>query len=145
MKSRAASMTGVGLLYPNDFAISNAVSPLTSRCTTRRPSMSPPQQHCATSAESRIRADWPCCMDQWKGRTHSYLVLGSCDADGLRASQLQHAVEDVDGKPRPRSPDADPCVSAAHRRSRLWTCPWWPRSWRVCCSLTLSAIPYGPY
>jgi len=39
----------------------------------------------------------PAVMDQWKGRTHPYPVLGSCDADGLRASQLQHAVEDVDG------------------------------------------------
>src|SRR6187399_443599 len=33
-------MTGVGLRYPNDLAISRVVSPLTSRCTTRRPSMS---------------------------------------------------------------------------------------------------------
>src|SRR5215218_6130863 len=32
-----------------------------------------------------------------EGRTHPNPVLGSCDADGLRASQLQHAVEDVDG------------------------------------------------
>src|SRR3954447_18252958 len=40
---------------------------------------------------------WPGCLNQWKRRTHPYLVLGSCDADGLRASQLQHAVEDVDG------------------------------------------------
>jgi hypothetical protein len=38
-----------------------------------------------------------CCMDQWERRTHPYPVLGSCDADGLRASQLQHAVEGVDG------------------------------------------------
>src|SRR5689334_18833638 len=35
MKSRAVFITGVGLLYPNDLAISKAVSPLTSRCTTR--------------------------------------------------------------------------------------------------------------
>ncbi len=39
----------------------------------------------------------PCCMDQWEGCTHPNPVLGSCDADGLRASQLQHAVEGVDG------------------------------------------------
>src|SRR5215218_11359385 len=32
------------------------------------------------------------------GRAHSPLPRsGSCDADGLRASQLQHAVEGVDG------------------------------------------------
>ena len=36
-------------------------------------------------------------MDQGKRRTHPYPVLGSCDADGLRASQLQHAVQHTDG------------------------------------------------
>src|SRR3954469_6180505 len=51
----------------------------------------------ATPGRDEGRRGWPCCMDQWKGRTHPYPVLGSCDADGLRASQLQHAVEDVDG------------------------------------------------
>ena len=40
---------------------------------------------------------WPCCMDHWEGRTHPYPVLGSCDADGLRTSQLQHAVQRMDG------------------------------------------------
>src|SRR5256885_1578774 len=30
------------------------------------------------------------------GRNDPYPVLGSCDADGLRASQLQHAVQDLD-------------------------------------------------
>src|SRR4051794_30120446 len=81
MKSRAASMTGVGLLYPNDFAISNAVSPLTSRCTTRRPSMSPPQQHCATSAESRIRADHRQSLD------HLRDIRADCSVvDGLGVS-----------------------------------------------------------
>src|SRR3954449_9851150 len=39
---------------------------------------------------------WPCCMDQGCGRNAPYPVLGSCDADGLRASQLQHAVQDRD-------------------------------------------------
>src|SRR3954453_14169687 len=39
MKSRTLSITGCALRYPNDLAISKAVSPLTSRCTTRRPSM----------------------------------------------------------------------------------------------------------
>ncbi len=39
----------------------------------------------------------PCCIDQWERRNHPYPVPRSGDADGLRASQLQHAVEDVDG------------------------------------------------
>jgi len=39
----------------------------------------------------------PCCMDQQEGRIHPYPVLGSCDADGLRASKLQHAVQRMDG------------------------------------------------
>src|SRR3954468_5354605 len=38
-----------------------------------------------------------CCTDQGCGRTDPFPVLGSCDADGLRASQLQHAVQDLDG------------------------------------------------
>ena len=38
-----------------------------------------------------------CCMDQWERRTYPYPVLGSCDADGLRTSQLQHAVQRMDG------------------------------------------------
>src|SRR3954470_23891476 len=38
-----------------------------------------------------------CCTDQGCGRNDPFPVLGSCDADGLRASQLQHAVQDLDG------------------------------------------------
>ena len=38
----------------------------------------------------------PWCTDQGCGRNDPYPVLGSCDAGGLRASELQHAVEDVD-------------------------------------------------
>src|SRR3954462_4199485 len=37
-----------------------------------------------------------CCTGRGSGRTGHYPVPGSCDADGLRASQLQHAVERVD-------------------------------------------------
>src|SRR5215213_6452340 len=48
----------------------------------------------SANADGRWR---PCCMDQWERRTHPYPVLGSCDADGLRASQLQHAVQSMDG------------------------------------------------
>ena len=36
-------------------------------------------------------------MDQGCGRNAPYPVLGLCDADGLRASPLQHAVQDLDG------------------------------------------------
>src|SRR4051794_22067396 len=47
-----------------------------------------------------VRADQehkgPCCTDQGWGRNDPSPVLGSCDADGLRASQLQHAVQDMD-------------------------------------------------
>src|SRR3954454_19969154 len=38
----------------------------------------------------------PWCTDQGCGRYAPYPVLGSYDADGLRASQLQHAVQDLD-------------------------------------------------
>ena len=38
----------------------------------------------------------PCCMDRRCGRIAPDPVLGSGDADGLRASQLLHAVQDLD-------------------------------------------------
>src|SRR5215207_485795 len=38
----------------------------------------------------------PCCTDQGCGRNAPDPVLSSCNADELRASQLQHAVEHVD-------------------------------------------------
>src|SRR3954471_6662282 len=38
----------------------------------------------------------PCCTDQGCGRNDPDPVLGSCDAGGLRESQLQHAVQDRD-------------------------------------------------
>jgi hypothetical protein len=47
-------MTGVGLLYPNDLAISKAVSPLTSRCSPN--SISQPAPNRITAAEERIAA-----------------------------------------------------------------------------------------
>src|SRR4051812_22829929 len=37
-----------------------------------------------------------CCTGRGRGRTGPYPVPGSCDADGLRASQFQHAVQDLD-------------------------------------------------
>ena len=41
---------------------------------------------------------WVAVLHGSVGRAHSPLPRsGSCDADGLRASQLQHAVEGVDG------------------------------------------------
>src|SRR3712207_7751242 len=39
----------------------------------------------------------PWCTDQACGRTGPYPGPGSGDADGPRASELQHAVEHVDG------------------------------------------------
>src|SRR4051795_8934523 len=36
-------------------------------------------------------------MDQWEECTHPLPRSGSCNADGLRAPQLEHAVEGVDG------------------------------------------------
>ncbi len=38
-----------------------------------------------------------CCTDRRGGCVHPNPRLRSGDADGLRASQFQHAVEDVDG------------------------------------------------
>ena len=43
-----------------------------------------------------LRRTWPCCTDQGWRRNDPDPVLGSYDADGLRASQLQHAVQDLD-------------------------------------------------
>src|SRR5215217_2267441 len=41
------------------------------------------------------RAVAPCCTDRRCGRTEPYPCSGLCDADVLRASQLQHAVQHV--------------------------------------------------
>src|SRR3954471_13412414 len=38
-----------------------------------------------------------CCMDRWCGRTEPDPCSGSCDADVLRAYQLQHSVQHVVG------------------------------------------------
>src|SRR3954452_9192775 len=38
----------------------------------------------------------PCCMDRRCGRTEPYPCSGLCDADVLRAPQLQHSVQYVD-------------------------------------------------
>ena len=40
---------------------------------------------------------WRCCRDQRDGRDSPFPDRGSGDADGVRASEVQHAVEDVDG------------------------------------------------
>src|SRR3954462_6787357 len=37
----------------------------------------------------------PCCMDRRYGRTEPEPCSGLCDADVLRASQLQHSVQHV--------------------------------------------------
>src|SRR4051794_34588337 len=39
----------------------------------------------------------PCCMDRGCGRTEPDPCSGSCDADTLWASQVQHAVQHVGG------------------------------------------------
>src|SRR5215207_8687201 len=44
--------------------------------------------------------EWLCCTDQGCERNDPSPVLGSCDADVFRASQLQHAVQDLDGDVR---------------------------------------------
>src|SRR6058998_3662161 len=46
-----------------------------------------------TSHDTFLRA--PCCMDRGCGRTEPDPCSGSCDADVLRASQLQHSVQHV--------------------------------------------------
>src|SRR3954470_19403039 len=48
------------------------------------------------TAPDRLARNWPWCTDQGCGRNDPDPVLGSCDAGGLRASQLQHAVQDLD-------------------------------------------------
>src|SRR3954451_18845292 len=47
-------------------------------------------------SDQMLARQWPWCTDQGCGRNDPYPVLGSCDAGGLRASQLQHAVEHMD-------------------------------------------------
>src|SRR3954469_22365970 len=37
----------------------------------------------------------PCCMDRWCGRTEPDPCSGSCDADVLRAPEIQHSVQHV--------------------------------------------------
>src|SRR4051812_21291404 len=45
-----------------------------------------------------------CCTDRGCGRNDSYPVLGSCDADVVRASQLQHAVQGLNSDVHLRRP-----------------------------------------
>src|SRR3954454_16280365 len=40
-------------------------------------------------------AEAPCCMDRWCGRTEPDPCSGSCDADVLRAPEIQHSVQHV--------------------------------------------------
>ena len=57
----------------------------------------------------------PWCTDQGCGRNDPYPVLGSCDAGGLRASQLQHAVQDLDRHVHLSRPTLIRCVVARIR------------------------------
>src|SRR3954447_11585078 len=60
------------------------------------------QRNCETSCEEGAVRIWnvtyrpsPCCMDRWCGRTEPDPCSGSCDADVLRASQIQHSVQNI--------------------------------------------------
>src|SRR3954451_20040649 len=63
--------------------------------SSKGPTWLPPSTSRPVSAAATI---WPgpCCTDQGCERNAPSPVLGSCDADGLRASQVQHAVQDLD-------------------------------------------------
>ena len=37
----------------------------------------------------------PCCMDRWRGRTQPDPCSGSCEADVLRAPEIEHSVQHV--------------------------------------------------
>src|SRR5215210_4406163 len=71
------------------------LEPLIEAC--RPKGKTPPQDlgH-PLAASERSEVAPLCCTGRGSGRTGPYPVPGSCDADGLRASQLQHAVERVD-------------------------------------------------
>src|SRR4051794_19811272 len=60
------------------------------------PAAAHPHVWIVARSEVVFDAEGSCCMDQGCGRNDPYPVLGSCDADGLRAPQLQHAVQDRD-------------------------------------------------
>ena len=62
-----------------------------SPCASRSDASGQPASSPGRSGDGRV------AWISGRGRTHPYPVLRSCDADGLRASQLQHAVESVDG------------------------------------------------
>ena len=51
--------------------------------------------HAGRSPEELAR-EWRCCRDRRVGRSIPSPILSSCDADGDRASQLQHAVQGMD-------------------------------------------------
>ncbi len=72
----------------------------------------------------QTRNAWRCCTDQWSGCIDSGSDRGSGDTDGVRASKLEHAVEDVNsdvylGRPAPvrvrAQPVTDHLLEARHR------------------------------
>src|SRR5215212_2080397 len=71
----------------------------TSPTAKRRPATNsaPPSSEKKAAPNASTISSMPlCCTGRGSGRTGPYPDPGSCDADGLRASQLQHAVERVD-------------------------------------------------
>src|SRR3954452_1817033 len=72
----------------------------------------------------------PCCMDRWCGRTEPDPCSGSCDADILRASQLQHSVQHVG---RDGHVWTTASVQGKNRRSATW-------SGAVMCSASNDAV-----
>ncbi len=50
-----------------------------------------------TEGDKPSRSKSPCCMARGCRRMASYSDLGSCEADVLRASELEHAVQSVGG------------------------------------------------
>src|SRR5215208_4314694 len=78
----------------------------------------------------------PCCMDRRYGRTEPDPCSGLCDADVLRASQLQHSVQyvDRDGHLARLSPvrlEAQPVTDDALPSILLHRSPAWAASGRV--------------
>jgi hypothetical protein len=70
--------------------------------------------------------------------------LNSCDADGVRASKLQHQVQDPDSDGRPCESAPSLACSVARRRSLACSAQWRPRPGCACCSPRLSATRSGP-
>src|SRR3954453_50710 len=85
----------IARLMPTRAMVRLPVSPALARAFPRSNAQMRPK--IIGERRSRLDCPGPWCTDQGCGRNDPYPVLGSCDADRLRASQLQHAVQDLDG------------------------------------------------